>query len=78
MLQPLRDFPLLRNTFNEGEAKGKAEGKAEALLDLLQSRGLTLSESVRAMVSTCTDLERISAWWQRALKPSSSLDDIFA
>ena len=51
MIDPLRDFPLVRDGYRKGiregkalgeargEARGKVQGKAESLLNLLQSTG---------------------------------------
>ena len=49
----------------------------QTLLDLLEVRGLQVSDAIRTMVRSCTDVDRVSAWWTRALR-SSSLDEIFA
>ena len=79
MLQPLRDFPLLRNSFNEGKSEGKAEGKAEgialSLMRVLEARGLVVPESVKQTIRTCTDCDRLTVWLTRAVS-APSLDDI--
>ena len=47
--------------------EGKAEGKQEALLAVLEARGLPISEAERAMVVGCTDLMTLGRWLTRAV-----------
>jgi hypothetical protein len=61
----------------EGLARGKAEGKAEAVLDILQDRGLVVSETQRARVLSCSDLNLLRHWLRRALSVQST-DELFA
>lgn len=55
----------------EGEAKGKAEGKAEteanAVLTVLVTRGLQVSDEARAVITNCTDIDQLHEWLQRAV-----------
>ena len=64
----------------EGEAKGKAEGKvegkAEALLRLLEKRGLAVADSMRERVLSCTDIELLDRWFDRAVTASDT-DAVF-
>ncbi|WP_433057902.1 hypothetical protein [Dactylosporangium sp. CS-033363] len=55
----------LRN-FAEGEAKGKAEGGVEALLTMLDVRGVEVPETIRAEIANCTDMDQIKTWVRRA------------
>jgi hypothetical protein len=56
----------------EGEAKGKAEGKAEAVLAILTSRGLAISESQREHILGCLDLSLLDQYLQRALTATAT------
>ncbi len=56
----------------EGVAKGAAEGRAEAILEIFAARGLPVSESIRARVLGCTDIETLQHWQVRALVASSA------
>lgn len=47
-------------------AEGKAEGEAEALLTILDARGLALSEEVRTRITSCTDLDLLKQWLRQA------------
>jgi hypothetical protein len=49
-----------------GEARGKAEGKAEALLTVLESRSLTITDTDRARILGCDDGQQIQNWLTRA------------
>jgi len=61
----------------EGKTEGKAEGKADALLELLEARGLIVSEAQRQRITSCRDLAQLSAWLRRALTASSA-SELFA
>ena len=60
----------------EGEAKGRAEGRAEALLDVLESRRLHVSDEARARILACTDSKQLAAW-TRAAVSVASVDELF-
>ncbi|QSB05715.1 hypothetical protein [Natronoglycomyces albus] len=51
----------------EGEAKGEAKGEARMLLRLLANRSVTISQSQRERVTSCTDLEQLGTWFDRAV-----------
>lgn len=77
-----RDHPVIRRVAAEGEAKGRAEGeakgkaegesrgeargKAEALLSVLEARGLDPGKAARARILACTDPDRLNRWLTRA------------
>ncbi len=56
----------------EGEVKGEAKGRAEALLAVLQARGLRVSDEVRARVLACTDAAQLDAWLRKAATATSA------
>jgi hypothetical protein len=60
----------------EGEAKGEAKGRAEALLSVLQARGLRVSDEVRARILACTDVAQLDAWVRKAVAVTS-VDELF-
>ena len=49
-----------------GEARGRAIGVAQAVLGVLEERGLPIPEAVRVRVLSCTDLPTLHAWVRRA------------
>ncbi|MFZ5889457.1 MAG: Rpn family recombination-promoting nuclease/putative transposase [Myxococcota bacterium] len=62
---------LIQEGRAQGVAEGRAEGMAQALLAVLGARGLTLSDSERALIVACKDLAQLSHWLQRATHVSS-------
>ncbi|MFF0460762.1 hypothetical protein [Streptomyces mexicanus] len=50
----------------EGRAEGKAEGEAKGILLVLEVRGIPVSDTVRERITTCTDLDRLDTWLERA------------
>ncbi len=55
-----------------GKTEGRAEGKAEAILAVLEARGLAVSERVCAAVAACKDPVRLDDWVRRAASIGSA------
>jgi Arc/MetJ-type ribon-helix-helix transcriptional regulator len=55
-----------------GEAKGKAAGKAEAVLQLLQLRGIEVDDETRQVVLGCRDLAQLDRWLGRVMTVGSA------
>ena len=53
---------LMERAYLEGEAKGEVKG----VLRVLEVRGLTVSDDIRERITTCTDLDRLNDWLDRA------------
>jgi hypothetical protein len=60
----------------EGVAEGEAKGRAEALLDVLEARGLPVSDEARARILACTDAAQLAAWVRSAVT-AASVDELF-
>jgi predicted transposase YdaD len=58
----------------EGEAKGKAEGRAQAILAVLEARGIEVPELVRHRVLGCTDVSILDVWIARAVTANAASD----
>ena len=56
----------------EGVAAGRAEGVAAAVLDILDVRGLSVSDELRARVLACRDLALLDGWLRRAVTVASA------
>ncbi|MEU9887826.1 hypothetical protein [Sphaerisporangium sp. NPDC051011] len=54
-----------------------AEGKAEAIVMILNGRGLSVSEEACSRILGCTDAAQLDIWLQRALTVASA-EDVFA
>ncbi len=50
----------------QGRAEGEVRGEAEALLTILQARGLEVGAARSEAIRACTDLARLDAWLRRA------------
>ncbi|MFI1796894.1 hypothetical protein ACH427_05965 [Streptomyces sp. NPDC020379] len=61
---------MIEQALLEGEAKGRAEGRAweRALMVMrvLRNRDVAVSPEVRERVSSCTDLDTLERWLDRA------------
>jgi predicted transposase YdaD len=89
-LEPVICEDLVRYGFDqgieEGLEKGRAEGRAEGLekgalemarqlvLEVLEARGLTLTEGERVRLDKETSLERLRAWHRSGLTAASVTD----
>jgi len=61
----------------EGEARGEAKGKAEAVLKLLDARGLAPTDEQRQLVTASTDPAQLDRWFDRAITASTAAE-VFA
>jgi hypothetical protein len=55
-----------RKTLARGKAEGKVEGKAEAMLAVLEGRGLVVTAAQRKRVLACTNAAQLDAWLRAA------------
>jgi hypothetical protein len=65
---------FIERIHDEGIAEGKAEGKAEAVLRLLDARGLTPSPEQRQRVSSSTDPALLDRWFDRAITAGTAAE----
>ncbi|MEU6471478.1 hypothetical protein ABZ927_07000 [Streptomyces massasporeus] len=70
-------FPGRGTLFEETYLEGKAEGKAEAILRVMEKRGIPVPEAVRDRITTCTDLDTLTLWFDRSLTATTA-EDLFA
>ncbi|MEE8586647.1 MAG: hypothetical protein V3T83_17535 [Acidobacteriota bacterium] len=71
-----RGIPALRRNRAEAIAEGEAKGKADAILTVLEKRGLAPDADARSRLRSCKDLTALDHWLERALAVGS-LADIF-
>jgi uncharacterized ferritin-like protein (DUF455 family) len=75
---------LFEETYLEGKAAGIAEGKAEGkaedrvtlILRVLNKRGIDVSQDTRDRITTCTDLDTLTLWFDRSLTATTA-EDLF-
>jgi hypothetical protein len=60
-----------------GYAEGRAEGRAEGILSVLEVRGIPVPDGVRERITTCTDLDTLTLWFDRSLTATAA-EDLFA
>ncbi|WP_433631720.1 hypothetical protein [Nocardia sp. CA-120079] len=66
-------------------AAGRAEGRAKAevkiwavsILRILELREFPVPDDVRARITTCTDLDQMTTWFERAVE-ADTLDEFIA
>jgi hypothetical protein len=58
-------------------AEGEAEGEANALLDVLEARGIEVSDRERELIVGCQDVSQLKEWVRRAAT-ATSLDEVIA
>lgn len=61
----------------EGNAEGQAGASASLVLRLLEKRGIDVPEDVRERVGSCSDLDTLTLWFDRALTVSVA-EELFA
>lgn len=66
-----KQTPALLSWEAAAEARGEARGKAEALLSVLEARGISVGSAQREEILRCADLDRLSGWLARAAVASS-------
>jgi hypothetical protein len=59
--------PFAKEHFGRGKKEGKAEGEADAILLVLEARGLDVTDAERERISGCTDLRQLRKWIRRAV-----------
>jgi hypothetical protein len=67
----------LEKGMQQGMQQGMQKGEAQALLLVLETRGLPIPEAARARILACDDTALLATWIQRAVT-ATSLDDVFA
>ncbi|KAA9380924.1 hypothetical protein F5972_07515 [Microbispora cellulosiformans] len=59
-----------------GLERGEARGEAKAILLVLESRGLRISDEARERIRLCEDPEQLDAW-ARGAAVITSVDELF-
>ena len=70
---------MIERGVQKGLAKGLTQGRAEYILRILTARGVHVDEAARQRILTCTDLDTLDRWFDRALNAttlSDVLDDL--
>jgi hypothetical protein len=70
---PALETALARRA-DEGKAEGRSEAKADAIVSVLERRGLLVSDELRARVRRCHDEETLDRWLGAAITATSAAD----
>jgi hypothetical protein len=68
--------PIIRESIQKGEATGEARGQARGVLRVLEIRGVSVSATHRERILSCTDLDVLNIWTDRAVTVTSA-DELF-
>ncbi|MEU7882780.1 hypothetical protein [Microbispora bryophytorum] len=66
----------LEQGLEQGREQGRAEAEIDAVLAVLDARGLDVSFEVRERISRCSDLHLLERWIRRAATVTS-VDELF-
>jgi hypothetical protein len=53
------------------------EGKAESVISVLEKRGVPIPQAARDRITSCTDLDTLTLWFDRSLTATTA-EDLFA
>ena len=75
--EDLMQSVLYQEIFGKGKREGEREGELKArtssLLELLELRGIPVSDAIRAEIEACHDLPTLEHWFRRAAKLKTAL-----
>jgi hypothetical protein len=63
---------LFREVDARGRAAGEARGEGQAVLTVLDARGVAVPEAVREQILACTDLTQLDVWLRRAVTAATA------
>ncbi|AGS69411.1 hypothetical protein HGI09_44530 [Streptomyces collinus] len=70
--------PLAEQVREEGREQGREEGRVqdrrEMVLRILEWRGVQLADAIREQVESCTDLDQLETWAQRAVHATDAAE----
>ena len=69
--------PFIDGLIEEGLTRGIQQGEADAILRVLDARGLKVTAAQRERITGCTDLKQLQDWITRAVT-AAKVADIFA
>jgi len=66
----------MEKAYLEGHAEGRIENRAAFTLRVLEKRGIDIPDDIRERVTSCTDLDTLTLWFDRSLTASTA-EDLF-
>ena len=61
-----------RERDGRNRAEGKAEGEGQAVLTVLDARGVPVPDAIREQILACTDLAQLDTWLRRAVTATAA------
>ena len=67
----------LEQGIEQGIEQGRPQGHAEAILRVLDKRGVAVDDGSRQRITSCTDLDTLGTWLDRSLT-AAQVSELFA
>ncbi|MDV9174112.1 hypothetical protein R6V09_28895 [Streptomyces sp. W16] len=67
---------LFEEKYLEGKTEGKAEEGASFILRVLEKHGIDIPDHIRERITSCTDLDTLTLWFDGSLTASTA-EDLF-
>ncbi|MFJ5305313.1 hypothetical protein [Streptomyces sp. NPDC088350] len=66
----------MKKAYLEGHAEGRVENRASLILRVLEKHGIDVPHDIRERITSCTDLDTLTLWFDRSLTASTA-EDLF-
>ncbi|WP_262059348.1 hypothetical protein [Streptomyces sp. STR69] len=76
MSSVITHFPGHGTLFEEKYLEGKTEDRASLILRVLEKHGIDVPEDIRERITSCSDLDTLTLWFDRSLTASTA-EDLF-
>ena len=76
MSNVITHFPGHGTLFEERYLEGKTEDRASLILRVLEKHGIDVPDDIRERITSCTDLDTLTLWFDRSLTASTA-EDLF-
>ncbi|MFJ9244473.1 hypothetical protein [Streptomyces sp. NPDC101776] len=63
---------IYEEKYLEGKAEGKTEDRASLILRVLEKHGIDVPDDIRERITSCTDLDTLTLWFDRSLTASTA------
>ncbi|MEV5530892.1 hypothetical protein [Streptomyces prunicolor] len=76
MSNVITHFPGHGTLFEEKYLEGKTEDRASLILRVLEKHGIDVPDDIRERITSCTDFDTLTLWFDRSLTASTA-EDLF-
>ncbi|MFF6989556.1 hypothetical protein [Streptomyces sp. NPDC010273] len=67
---------IYEEKYLEGKTEGRAEDRASLILRVLEKHGIDVPDDIRERITSCSDLDTLTLWFDRSLTASAA-EDLF-